>query len=422
MGSLKEMLGFLTDTRDELKEIEKKLDGMQKYFNDNFSNAHRIRNDEIEFLQKEFFSKPSQFPDEIDALYQKSIKTEETSFEKNLKDLEKNLKDKEKEMAEADEARLKFFSKVKRRNTRLDNREEKLKKRVKELAGDIDAYNKQIDELNTGFGFIANFFRMKKIQKKKEALINKRTEIVADIEDVRGKWTDAEKQYKDEEADIHDRWNNAQTELSILKEKIENLKKNKKLIVERAAFNSSLAKLTGEEAYLTRAVKTEKIEKCPRCKSENKTNKFFCNFCGERFSKDRKDVAGSLVEVGELNRVHADFMEGITGSVSFLALMKGILKGVNEFIKSVKSVKGSQDKYSQLPKLKIDVPSFTRSFAEKIKEINPKIDAKYYNLHPNDLAESVKLYSEKIFIKENIEKFFTGMGDELNKTTKEQWK
>jgi hypothetical protein len=128
-----------------------------------------------------------------------------------------------------------------------------------------------------------------------------------------------------------------------------------------------------------------------------------------------------LAEVGELNSVHANLLEGITGSVSILALMKSIGTGVGEFIKSVESVKASEDKYP-LPKLTIDVPEFTKKLADKIVEFNPKIDVKFFNLHPLEFSSSFADYTDKVFTDSNIEKFFSGMGNELNKTTKAQWK
>ena len=48
------------------------------------------------------------------------------------------------------------------------------------------------------------------------------------------------------------------------------------------------------------------------------------------------------------------------------------------FIKSVNSVKDSQDKYSTLPALKIDVPEFSEEFSANIKKLNPKVDVDFY--------------------------------------------
>ena len=112
---------------------------------------------------------------------------------------------------------------------------------------------------------------------------------------------------------------------------MENLKKSRGKLIKKAAFISALEEIEGNENFLAEKKMDKPPEKCPRCKSENSGNRFFCNFCGERYSKDRLDVGGSLVEVGELNRVHGSLLKGITGSVSFLALVNGLAKGLDEF-------------------------------------------------------------------------------------------
>jgi hypothetical protein len=421
MGDLKGMLDFLKGSQKQLAEIEEKLGRIQTYFNDNFSNVNRIRMAEIEFLQNTFFSDPKQFPEEIRTLYKNKLNDEEAAFEKNLRDLEQKRADLEKQFIAADNDRLNYFKKVKDKNVDLDKREEDLKERVKNVEAEIAGYNRTIDELNTGLGFITNFLRMRKIEKQKEVLLEKRNSQIYEIEEIRKKWDDATWKYRAEEKDIIEKWNTSQTEMAMTTEKIENLKANREEIIKKAAFVSSLNGLTGSEDFITNAVKIDRTGACPRCKSENRGNRFFCYYCGERFATDRPDVPGSLGEAGELNSVHANLLKGITGSVSILALVRGIGKGIAEFTRSVESVKASEDKYP-LPKLKIDVPEFTRQLAGRITEMNPKIDVTFFNLHPLEFSSSFTEYTNKVFTDVNIEKFFTGMGDELNTTTKAQWK
>ncbi len=421
MGNLKGMLDFLNTAKKNLDEIQKKLDEIQTYFNNNFSNVNTIRRAELELLQKAFFEDAKQFPREVSALYEKKLKVEEASFGKNLRDLEQKRADLEKELIAANNGRLNYFKRVRDRNADLDKEEEGLKSKIAALDREIGEYNGTIDELDTGLGFVTNFLRMRKIQKKKEELMEKRDGLLVHVESVRKKWDDATVKYRGEEKEIMEKWNTAQTGLSMASEKIERLKSNRAEIIKKAAFVSALNELKGSEDFIAKSVKAEAPAACPRCKSENKSNRFFCYYCGERFAADRPDVAGSLGEVGELNSVHANLLKGITGSVSVLALIKGIGTGVAEFLKSVESVKASEDRYP-LPKLNIDVPEFTKKLAERITELNPKIDVKFFNLHPLEFSTSFNEYTDTVFTDVNIEKFFTGMGDELNKTTKAQWK
>jgi uncharacterized coiled-coil DUF342 family protein len=421
MGSLKGMLQFLGQAQDTLEGISGKLDKIQEYFNNNFSNVSMIRESEIDFLQKEFFSDSGSFHEKIRSGFTTEIKKQEEKYRENIEELRKDLKKFQEEMESTDEKRVALLKKIKRSNRSLDKKEEKLKDDIAVCEKRINKYNKKIDELNTGFGFVLNLFKMKKLENEKEELIDTRDEFVESIEDIRSKWEEKTGAFEETEKEIRSSWNGAQVKLSMIKEKIDYIRKNREEIIKKAAFTGTLSSLKGDEDFLMKKIDPEKPAKCKRCGSENRENRFFCFYCGERFAGDRPDIDGSLIEIGELNEVYNKLLEGVKSSVSFLALMKGLTKGVKEFIKSVRSVKDSQDKYPSLPNLDINVPDFTLKFYNLMKELESKINVEFFNLHPAEFSHSLEEYEKKVFTDKNIEKFFSKMGDELNSTTREQW-
>ena len=208
---------------------------------------------------------------------------------------------------------------------------------------------------------------------------------------------------------------------SILCEKLLNLESNRESLIKKGAFTEAIGSLSGYEKYLALNSDKAKPEKCNQCSSQNKKNLFFCDYCGAHFSDNRPDIEGSLVETGELNNIFFSLMEGIKQSVSLIALMRGLKEGVNKFLKSIEDVKATEDKYSQLPSLKIDVPGFSKDFSEKLKVIDKGIEVKLNNIHPLQFAEELEKNTADILKGPDIEKFFTSMGNELNKRTKEQW-
>ena len=420
MGDLSTMISFLKKTADKLEEIRKKLDTIQEFFNNNFSNVKQIRLDEIKVLQDTFFHDPDALPKEIAQRYEDEYKKQEKIFDEKIRELQKEKKSLEQKHATADEKRRALQKNIRINNRKLDNREEKIKTKVEALEQEIHAYNQKIDELNTGFGIVTNLFRMRKLQEKKELLLLDRNTLAEDIEDIRQKWQEKMEAYSTEEDTIQEEWNTAQVELSIISEKLDHLIENQAELVGKAAFINVLDSLNGDEPFLSK-VEGAIPDSCPRCKSENRKNKFFCQYCGERLSSDRKEIVDSLAEISELNSVYHSLQEGLKQSVSFLALVGGIRKGIEEFQKSVESVKESQDQYSALPKLDIDVPDISMEFSERIGELSKDIDVPFYNLHPAEFSTSLDKYSDTIFTESGIEKFFVTMGDELNRTTKEQW-
>lgn len=421
MGSLTSMIAFLTNTSQELEKIKSKLDEIQEYFNNNFSNVHQIRTAETEFLQGEFFKNRKRFPEEISQLYRDAHEKQESIFNENIEEMRKNREELKRAFRDANDKRMRLMKKIRKSNRRLNNREEKLKSEVLALEDKITEFNRKIDELNTGLGFITNLFSMKKIQHQKDTLIEDRDSLVEDIEEIREKWQERELRYAGEEEKIQDEWNTVQIELSLTSEKLVHLAGKKSELIAKATLSSVVESLKGNERYLLNQIEAEIHDICSRCNSKNSSNKFFCQYCGERFSRGRKDILGSLVEIGELNEVYRNLQEGLKQSVSFLALIRGIQKGIDEFKKSVESVKESQDQYPSLPDLKIDIPEYSINFTKHIDELNGRIDVSFYNLHPIEFSQSLKEYSDKLFNESNIEKFFVTMGDELNRTTKEQW-
>jgi hypothetical protein len=94
---------------------------------------------------------------------------------------------------------------------------------------------------------------------------------------------------------------------------------------------------------------------------------------------------------------------------------------MNTFLKSVKDVKKTEDTYSELPTLKIDVPEISMKFTGHLKELEKKLEIDFSGIHPAEFASKMFKETETLFTIKNIETYFTAMGDELNKRTKEQW-
>lgn len=425
MGTLANSISFLDSTNKDLDSIIKKLENLQRYFSENFNNVVLIRDEEYTLLQDEFFKDSSQFPEQIIKQYDIELKAQENEFDKNYEELQIQKAILEETLEKVDNTRLKLLSDFKKYNVDLDTEEERLKKRIEKVEEKIKEYNNKIDELNRGLGFIFNLFNMKKIQREKEKYLKARKNLVKDIERVRTEWQKKEKEISKDLEDLKESWNNPHTEYSLTIEKIRYLDDNKEKIIKKASIAAALKKLKGNEDFILPLIQSDKPEPpsiCPRCKSDNKNNIFFCIYCGERFFERRLDVQGTLVEVGELNIVFDNLLEGMKEAVSFLALLNGLKKGVSAIMKSYRDVKGSQDRYPALSTLKIDIPPQAKQMPVWIKELDNQIVINYKNLHPYEYFKQFNIYTEQYFVEKNIKAYFEPMGAELNKATKEQWK
>ncbi|HNX23298.1 MAG TPA: hypothetical protein PKG60_04580 [Spirochaetota bacterium] len=421
MGTLNSMVEFLESAIVTVTDIDDKLSKIQEHFNSNFNNVIKVRTSEIEFLQNEYFKNPEKFPSEVKSLFNKNLYEQGKKFKLNLKKLSEQKEKLENEIKTLSGKSFSDFNNLKKENNKSDKSDEKIIAEINSLENEISEFNKKIDELNTGFGFITNFFNMKKIDKKKEILLKKREVLISEIESVRNKWIDKEKELLRLDSEAREKWNNLYTDFSLTAEKIKSLTSDMDILIKKAAFSESLASLHGDEKFLYSATGITDISKCRRCSSKNEKNYFFCNFCGEPFSENRKDIEGSLIEAGELNMVFHSLTEGLKQSVSFIALIRGINEGMKTFLKNLNDIKKAEETCPELPALKIDIPEISAKFAGHLKEIEKKLDIAFFNLHPADFASKMLAETETLFTIKNIEMFFTAMGEELNKRTKEQW-
>ncbi len=421
MGTLVSMIEFMDSGLGVTRKIYEKLNTIETEFNRNFNNVIETRNREIDFLQNCFFSDSSHFPGEIRKYYEEALPEQKKIFQARLAELKDQRSQMGRELEKVKADKKENYTQLRKTNTDLDKYEEKLKKKINTLDDEIARYNATIDELNTGFGIITNFFRMKKIEKEKNELIEKRAELMVSIENVRKKWIDMEKNLDTKDEAIQKDWSDIQTEYSIISEKIETLTSSAEKLIEKSSFTEALKRLQGDEKFIIKDMDVKKPSQCKKCGNKNTGNFFYCNFCGEPFSEDRKDIAGSLVETGELNRVFSTLQEGIKGAVSIIALIKGLRDGMKTFKESLAKVKKTEDQYSQLPTLNINVPKASEEFFAELENLEKFIDVEKSSTHPMDFANEMKEKTDKFLTDKNIEKYFTAMGDELNKRTKEQW-
>jgi len=420
MGTLNDMLTFLTSTKRNLHKIIELLEKKQIEYNDNLNRIIDIRKNELNFLLESYQNNASSFPEELQKKYNIKHKEQKTIFEKNLNKLKKEKLKFKNDFNKKDINRLNYIRDIKKQNSSLDGREENLKKKVIILQDSIDKFNTRIDELNTGFGFASNFFKMKKISREKEALIEEQYTLASQIELLREKWTTAEKDYEEKTVILQEDWNNSFLDYTTIIEKIDYLMKWQISIISKAAMVETLKDIKGYERYINVDIPDKRIKRCRHCSSPNESNLYYCRICGEHFTENKDSVMDSLVEYGELNKIFEDCKEGIKLCISTIALMKGLKKGTKTFISSVSDVKKSQDQYASLSTLKITIPKKTNVLSKYIKELKSSVDNAKKTKHPLYFYNSVSPILKNITANE-IEGFFKAMGDELNKTTKEQW-
>ncbi|MEN8163513.1 MAG: hypothetical protein ABFS37_05245 [Acidobacteriota bacterium] len=414
MGRLRDLRLYLDGRKEALGRAEAGLVALQEKFETFFAEIAGARESELRQLIRLTVADRSVLP----GWYNAEVDQVATMVERELDEQFSELQAQRLEILQAAEAVRttsgRAEKRIRGRNSRLDTEEEELKKRNASLLEAIEAYNRRIKALGTGFGFFLNLFKMRRLAEDKARLDREHGDIAARIEALRARWLLEEGRHVGREEERTTQWTDLEHEAATLSAKIEALE---------AKSSDILVRSTVERVVRDRRPEEEESEAggapCPRCRMTNPATHHFCHICALRLGDDREDFDGSLEEIGEINRHFERFSSGMEGCQEIIGLVRGMISGVEAFTKSVADVQASEDKYP-LSKLEIDVPQASREFGAQFDRLADFADQDY-SLHPALFADRFNQYFAEIFTETNIQAFFETMGEELSRQAEAQW-
>jgi len=399
MGSLSEFRKFIEAKIEQIKALEEKLDGYQQKFESFFQEVERVRESEFGQLEAHLVKDRDSLPKDFLKAVDKHWRDEKTLFEEKLED----LRTRHRALLDAAEAArstsLEAERAVRERNKSLDGEEEALKTRAADLMARVEAHNDRIRDLGWGFGFLANYFKMRGLAAENKVLKREQREVAATIEKLR-----------------KEQWEDGVAEAAAVQTKIEYLESVRDRVIQRGAFEKLLFErrpdLTAPQADDAR---------CPRCAQPNPSDHHFCHVCAQRLKEDRPDFEGSLLEMAELNHHHKRFSEGMKTNQEVIGLLRGVRSGLEAFQASVDDMMQSQRKYS-LGKLDVEVPDSCLAFDAHFDQLKDTLEKdENLHLHPLDFGALMKEQVDRVFSEEAIKAYFEALGEELNTKAKAQW-
>lgn len=414
MGRLSDVLDHLDERAATVAAAEKALLETQARYESYFAELQAARENELSQLSQHVSSHRGQLPTWLETDLEDARAAVEKEFEAELERLRGDVRtvDEDAERARAESAAAEDA--VRERNLDLDRREEALKERNAALLRRIADYNRRIAELGSGFGFFKNLFAMGRLRKERRKIDAEQEDVAAQVDRVRAQWVQREKEHAEREAGLRAAWTERRARAAALSAKLEYLEEARPRIVSRSTLERVLYTRFAEPE-----VPREDGPRCSRCQSPNAPGAAFCHICAVRLAVDRPDFEGSLQEIGELNHHHRKFAEGMKGCQQTIGLVRGLRSGLAAFRKSVEGVQGSEERYP-LPKLRIDVPAEAVAFGRAFDALREAAQ-KGTHLHPQDFA-AVLAEAARDLTPEAIQAYFQGMGEELTRCAKSQWK
>lgn len=389
MGTLTDIILFIDNTSKTIISVIDKLENMQKYFSSQFSILTEEREKAILYLQNEFFKDESIFPLAIVNVYTDSLKKKKETFNENydkLKDKKNELKGKLKEI---DQSRLLLIEKFKRNNRTLKKEEDNLIRAMESIENRILRYNRKIDGLSKGMGFLLKISGMRELQREKGKYLRARQNLLKNIESVRKRWQRQEKEIIKEINELKSEWINPHTEYSFLIERIKYLNEHKKEIIKKAAFSYALCHGSIED---------------------------------EHSFDDSIGIMKKILNFSQINYCYDQYLHGIKEGMSCIAILKGINIGIISLRKSFDDVMQTRETYPFLPELILNVPEASVLISELICHLDNKIlTDKNKEPNPIEFFERIKQFIDDNFSQEKLSLFFKSLGDELESATNDQW-
>ncbi len=414
MGRLNEFKAYLDDRQRVVADIEARLCDVQAKYEVFFGEVTKAREAEIEQLVAFATGPRSELPEALAAELDAARAAVERDFDELLAKVEKQRAELAAEAEALRAASAADEAELRRANAELDAEEEALKVRSSRLLEDIASYNARIRELATGFGFFANFFRMRKLQAERVKLDTEQGDVAARIEALRKRWEEASHHHTVKEQGRQLKWTKLETEAAAAAVKGEALGAARPQMVVRSAVERVL------ESRRTELSAAGGGKPCPRCSVVNPVGAHFCHICAKRLTPDRPDLAGSIEEVAELNHHHARFSAGMKACQEIIALVRGIASGLEAFTKSVVDMIKSEKKHS-LAKLEIDVPEVCREWGTDFERFRDLVTVEQ-SVHPTEFAATVESVVAHVFTEPAIKSYFETMGAELTAQADRQWK
>ena len=170
MGNLKSFIKYLDDRINVISDCEKRLCALQEKYETFFGEVAKVRESELQQLTEHILADRSSLP----AWFDRALEQAEAEVERELAEKLAKLEGQHRELAEKAE-RLRVLSvgeeqKIRKKNVSLDAAEEELKARNQKLLADIAEYNGRIRQMGRGFGFFANFFKMRQLAAERNVM------------------------------------------------------------------------------------------------------------------------------------------------------------------------------------------------------------------------------------------------------------
>jgi hypothetical protein len=229
---------------------------------------------------------------------------------------------------------------VREENPRLDEREEQLKAKWAKLEGELTVLNERIRKLSGCLGVVFNFFKINKLDRQRQRVIGQMYEVRSQLQDVRQEWEETQQVADDEEDRLQVRWQELMREI---------------------------AQMQGELDYLEEASNRETL-------ALKRAARHVIDDLKEPIPCPAADIKAELDGMVKLNIQTDDAQKGLGAASGLIALLDGVIEGMERFDQSVLGLVEEQRMHSAyLKRLDVYVPDDVQAFHAQWEDLAQKV-------------------------------------------------
>jgi chromosome segregation ATPase len=388
--SSEQLSDYLTENIQQIGRVRKEVEEIQVGFNSSFVEWKAKHDAKLEQLTGVLIDSMNN----IGPTLQHKIETRREEERQRLKEHREQLREQliPGAQAEADqilENGQYLTDGLRELNPKLNQREEDLKARRTALEAELAQLNEQIRRLSGCIGVVINFGKIGKLDRQRQRIIGELKAVNMDLKEVRDEWQNTSQEIDSEQVDLQNQWQKKTLEL---------------------------AQLQGELNYLDDDATRESM-------ALKSAARYILDNLKEPADCPDQDLKGELDQMVELNIRSDQYQQGLGAVSGIIALLDGIIQGLERFNESVKGLIDEQRMHSSyLPKLKISVPAEVLEFHRQWEGLYQKVqDDHQICAEPEMFMESIQPVIDHDLSEVNIKGMFENLGQALKQST-ESWR
>ena len=389
-ASLQKLSGYIEDNISQIEAVRKEMEEIQTGFNSKYVEWKADHDAALERLVEMVLGQMDEIGPDLKGRIDERVGEERRIVDERRQELRDKLIP--QTQSEADTALKEGQSiteMMREENPRLNEKEETLKARRVKFEGELTSYNEQIRKLSGCLGVMFNFFKINRLDKKRQQVIGQLKYVQEALKEVRDEWREVRREMGTEEDTLQVRWQE---------------------------LTRKIAQLQGELDYLDDESNRENL-------ALKRATRHVIDELKEPVVCPVADVKTELDAMVTLNVQTDDYQEGLGAVSSLMSLLVGVGEGMKRLNASVEGLIQEQRMHSSyLSALDVYVPDEVTAFHSQWEGLAQKVrDDGHLCENPAEFLATIRPVMEEGLSEENIKGMFGSLGEALSAATS-RWK